>query len=958
MAVDHGDMIAGFLDAMRSAGVHIDTNGGHPIADGKLHRVKTTNPKRKGKLDAWYVYHSDDPASGAFGDYFAGVSDTWCSKKASELTPEERKAFATRMDEAKAERAADLARVQGEARAASASIWSAGTKASAEHAYLKRKDLPPYPGIRQLSGDVKYMIDGEAKVARSGNLIVPIFTPAGELASVQIIQPDGTKRYLKGTAKTGNYTSVGKGGDTVVVAEGWATAARIHQATGLTVFVAFDSGNLPAVAEAIRKKYPERTIIIAADNDRAKMPDGKIKNPGVEAAIKAAKAVKCRVAVPLFTAAELAKESGRPSDFDDLFQLEGLAAVREAFAAPLLPGSVPEFPVKAEAPASDEPPPHTEEPGGPDDTGEHFGGDEFFGGIEGGSAHPLAMFGSPHFRCLGVDGTTMFYQPADVSQIIQLPASAHSLANLMNLAPLQWWEMEFPGDKGGVNMNSAINACIRACKHKRKFTANNRVRGRGAWFEGDAPVFHAGDHLIVDGHGVPISLHDSKHVYSEGEGIPVDVGDPATTAEARRFLAICKSLRWASPLSAYMLAGFCVIAPVCGFLNWRPHVWVNGPAGSGKSTVMDKIIKAALGSTAISVVGNTTEAGVRNALEFDALPVIFDEVEPKDRDNQNRIRAIMDLARVASSEAEGMILKGTSGHGTKGYRARSMFVFASINTQVEGYADETRFTQLTLQKPDAATKEEEAANKAAYEKLKGEIVDLIDPAFARRLLARTIAHLPRLRDYVRIFTEAATTHLGMQRLGDQIGPMLAGAYLLNTTAPLTLETALEWIRKNDWADHSAKTAARDQDRFLQLMTSHMVRNATPEGGTWERTVGELIELTMGPDEVADDSGAYSRWVPNKAKVAAVQALGRLGIRTRKDESGWFVEVTTTGLEFKRRILHGTEWSGTNVRNLLKNVDGVIPGKGNRYFGAGCNTPFMSIPLNLVLGQREPGEDDE
>ncbi|TIN04626.1 MAG: hypothetical protein E5Y59_19285, partial [Mesorhizobium sp.] len=186
----------------------------------------------------------------------------------------------------------------------------------------------------------------------------------------------------------------------------------------------------------------------------------------------------------------------------------------------------------------------------------------------------------------------------------------------------------------------------------------------------------------------------------------VEMDSPVSTAEARKFLALSKSLRWVSPLSGYLLAGWCVVAPVCGFLKWRPHVWVNGPSGSGKSTVMDQIVKRCLAATALSVVGNTTEAGVRGALGMDALPIIFDEVEPKDQNNQNRIRAIMDLARVAASEGDGLILKGTANQKTKGFRARSMFVFASIVTQIEGYADESRITQLTLADPAQDTDEE------------------------------------------------------------------------------------------------------------------------------------------------------------------------------------------------------------------------------------------------------------
>lgn len=949
MPASESDTIADFLDAMRSAGVNIDTasnKGGHPIADGKLHRAAALGKKSKRNLHVWYILYVDDPASGAFGDYQAGISDTWTAKRGSQMTPEEKAALKKRMQDAQRERAEDLARVNAEAANAAEAILANCGKASPDHAYLARKDLPPFPGLRQLKSDVRYTIDGEEKRARGGNLVVPLFTPEGKVASVQIIQPDGTKRFLKGTAKAGNYTSIGKPSDRIIIAEGWSTAARCHQATGLCVIVAFDSGNLLPVAKSIRAKYPEAELIFAADNDRLVVQP--VNNPGVTKAREAAEAVKGLVAVPIF--ADGADEGA--TDFDDLARIDGLHAVKEALDG-ARPPNVVDLKTRArqdEAPPPDDAPPHDAMPDGPPSEPEAGWDEPEF------EANPLDDFGRPHFRCLGVDGRKCFYQPADVGQIIELDTASHKPENLMLLAPLQWWEVEFPGEKG-TDWKAAVNACIRACKHRRKFVSHKHVRGRGAWFEGDTAVFHAGDHLVIDGEPYGIPEHASRFVYDEGEGIPVALQNPADTAEARKLLQICKSLRWNSPLSGYLLAGFCVVAPVCGFLDWRPHVWINGPAGAGKSTVMDKIVKAALGSTAVSIVGNTTEAGIRAHLNMDALPIIFDESEPKDMHSQARIRAILDLARVASSEADGVILKGTSNQSTKGFRARFMAVFASINTQIEGYADETRFTQLTLAKPDTDTPEAAAAAKAHYEKLVSDMVDLLTPSFSRRLLARTILNLPTLREYVRVFTEAATLHLGTKRLGDQIGPMLAGAYLLNGTGHLTVEKALEWIRTNDWADHSAKSAAKDQDRFLSVITSHMVRYQTPEYGTWERTIGELIEMAAGPDTVREPSefGGFKE-VENKPRSAASAALARYGIRVYHDGASFMVDITTTYEGFKNKVLRGTEWAGTNIRNLLKNVEGAINGKGNRYFAPGVNTPYVTVPMAVILGERDPGEE--
>ncbi|RVH56248.1 toprim domain-containing protein [Sinorhizobium meliloti] len=942
---DLDEIISQFLDAMRSAGVNIDTGsrgGGHPRADGKLHRADALGKKQKKNGHIWYILHADGIAAGAFGDLQAGVEDTWSAKKPSSMTADEKAALKAQMKAAREQREAERAAGHARAAAASALIMKATTKADPEHPYLAKKGLAPFPGLRQLAADVKYEVDPEEekpRVARKGWLVVPVFSPEKELVGAQLIQPDGTKRFVKFMAKEGNYHSIGakpsEENGVICIGEGYATMARVHAATGYLCIVAFDAGNLGAVGAAIRKKYPRARIVITADNDRHTMTP--VENPGLTKAREAADKIKARVAFPVFEDGDLTS-----TDFDDLASLHGVEAVKATIESVINP-------------PREEPPPPSPEDYGAYDSDPVLEPDH---GRDAGPSEPaeelplIARFGEPHFKCLGVDGTTCFFQPANVSQVIELPASAMKGANMLRLAPLQWWEFEFPGKKEGVDWNAAVNACMNACLYRRKFVRTTAMRGRGAWFEGQSAIFHAGDHLLVDGEVTAIHKHDSKFVYDEGESIPVAIRNPATTEEARAFLNLCKSLRWEAPMSGYLLAGWCVVAAVCGFLGWRPHIWVNGPAGSGKSTVMDKIIKQLLDSTAISVVGATTEAGIRGALGMDALPIIFDESEPKDMQNQLRIKAILDLARVAASESRGKILKGTSNQNTKGYSPRSMFAFASINTQIEGYADETRFTQLTLAGPPQGTPEEEAAAKAHWEKLVSEMVALLTPDYSRRLLARTILNLSVLREYVTVFTAAATLHLGAQRLGDQLGPMLAGAYLLNTTKQVTVEKALEWIRANDWAEHTAKDSAKDVDRFIQHITSHMVRHQTPEGGTWERTVGELIEIAAyEEDQVHEETTSGYVLVTNKRKDAAIFALSRVGIKVRSVGTMEFVvDITSTHENFKR-LLAKTEWAGTKWRKILLMVPGAVGGVGNRYFSRWVNTPFVSLPIDALAGSQ-------
>lgn len=339
----YGDILEGFVDAMVSAGVNIDRSsrgGPHPIADGKMHRADALGKKTKRNAHVWYILHSDGlvPA-GAFGDHQAGIEDTWSAKTPSSMTVEEKRDLKERMKKAAAEKEAARNRMHAHAADQAASVLKATGKAPADHPYLAKKGLPVFPGLRVMKSDVRYTVadEEEPKIARAGNLVVPIFSPDTQLVGLQFIGGDGRKLFLKGMKKEGNYHSVGKppeeSNGVILIAEGYATAARLHEATGYLTIAAFDSGNLSPVGKAIRKKYPKARLVFAADNDR--MTVTPVENPGVTKAKEAAEAVSGRVSIPVFEDGDITR-----TDFDDLAQQFGLDRVRDTIEETINPEPV------------------------------------------------------------------------------------------------------------------------------------------------------------------------------------------------------------------------------------------------------------------------------------------------------------------------------------------------------------------------------------------------------------------------------------------------------------------------------------------------------------------------------------------------------------------------------------------------------------------------------------------
>lgn len=288
--------------------------------DGTLYRF-STNGKRMDQ-SGWYVLYDDgDVPAGAYGCWRSGISKTWCSKDTKSMTPAERSAHLQRMQAIAQQREADKAQRQQDAATAAAQRWEAALPAPADHPYLAKKGVHAH-GTR---------------VEPDGFLIVPMRDTNGKLWNIERINPANfkDKKGLLGGRRTGLYYSIGKPKGVLIVCEGFATGASIHEATGHAVAVAFNAGNLREVAQALHSKYPKLRLILAADDDA--FTDG---NPGITKATEAARAVRGHLIKPHFCGERNDKET----DFNDLHQRAGLDAVKACIESAAPVAQTPAFP--------------------------------------------------------------------------------------------------------------------------------------------------------------------------------------------------------------------------------------------------------------------------------------------------------------------------------------------------------------------------------------------------------------------------------------------------------------------------------------------------------------------------------------------------------------------------------------------------------------------------------------
>ena len=290
-----------FRDAIRAAGL-VPPDA---IEPGKLHRMPGIG--KAGSNSAAWCKLFDDGLGGVFGDFSSGLESSWQADREAKYSEAEIATFKARIAEERKQREAEEIKSKAEAKAKAAAIWQKGEAAPGDHPYLIRKGI-------QASGAKQY----------KDALLIPMRAD-GDLHSLQFIGPDGDKRFLTGGRVKGCYFSIGnpKGAAALCIAEGFATGATIHEATGYPVAVAFNAGNVGAVTKAMQAKFPDLALILCADDDT--QTDG---NPGMAAATEAARAVGGLLAVPDFG---IERPAGA-SDFNDMAALCGIESVRLAIA--------------------------------------------------------------------------------------------------------------------------------------------------------------------------------------------------------------------------------------------------------------------------------------------------------------------------------------------------------------------------------------------------------------------------------------------------------------------------------------------------------------------------------------------------------------------------------------------------------------------------------------------------
>ena len=538
------------------------------------------------------------------------------------------------------------------------------------------------------------------------------------------------------------------------------------------------------------------------------------------------------------------------------------------------------------------------------------------------------------FQCLGFNKDLYVYLPKGQKQVLTITASSHVERRLLTLAPQSFWLNTYPKEtKTGTTIDWGLAISnLYEMQHLQGVYDPRRVRGRGCWIDEDRVVIHLGDRVMVNRDEVEVGAVDSHFIYEQGPRLSKpDFNQPLDVTQSRWLLETAQMCRWEHPGAAAMLSGWVVLAPICGALSWRPHCWMVGGAGSGKSTILADFTKPLLGEMETSVLGASTEAGLRQALGSDAIPVLMDEAEQAQARDEERLQSIMELARASSSETGAKTLKGTANGTGQEYLIRSMFLLSSITSSLKQGSDKSRFLLLQLHNPANDTPEESEEFAKQWEQLRQRFAS-ITPEIGRRLIARTVARLPQLLREIQVFSDCAAKVFGSRRAGDQFGSLLAGAYSLTTDEEATQEIAMAFINQHDWEDFlEPARAAADHERCLSRILEHRVK--TGALGEPDVPLGELLEVSLGRTLHGEID-----------KTLADKLLQRCGVKVEKNDNALAILISANHTAIGK-VLERTPWSN-DWRTVLKQIPGadVTP---STYFRGGHQSRAIRIPAEQI-----------
>jgi hypothetical protein len=491
-------------------------------------------------------------------------------------------------------------------------------------------------------------------------------------------------------------------------------------------------------------------------------------------------------------------------------------------------------------------------------------------------------------------------QSKDILSILT-PTQLTKEADLFSLAPKAFWLDTFPkinadGIPCGIDKMRAGDTLIRACHDAGPFNPS-RVRGLGIWREGKQ---------IMQNLRGPLP-ESTRYTYIRFGSLP-DF-DNETQIDPNRVYDWLRQFNWADEGYATLLMGWTALAPICGALDWRTHVFIHGAKKTGKSTLIHGLTSL-LDPMAVVLDGTSTEAGIRQSIAADSRPVVLDEFES---DNQvSRMKNVLKLARSASS-GTAPIARGTPEGKALQFQVHSSFCFGAIIPIIGTAADRSRIVELELLKHNddenvrLAIEEGQAYFDAHRYAWCNYVIGLIDE------MTETFDILRR------------QIPSGDMRHKTNMVNLLGATFVTIHQRSPNEDEAKEWIDKH--ASLIASLAVAHEGDDAEECLNHLMEFVAEKDSP---SIGEM--LRQEKDRVGDHQEYHG------------PTLLKLGIKAMDD--GFLIAHEHSALN---KVFKDTLWSGGGWKNALKRLTGAKVGDQfrSRFAGGGVKRGVFIPYINIM-----------
>ncbi len=520
---------------------------------------------------------------------------------------------------------------------------------------------------------------------------------------------------------------------------------------------------------------------------------------------------------------------------------------------------------------------------------------------------------SSFFRPLGKFNLQHYFYNVQTREV--QPMGKFDTNLIVEIAPKPFWDANFaPYGRDNADWHECRSFLIQS-NNKKRFNPNS-IRGAGVWHDRGRTIVNTGRDIFVDGKKYS-DFTDSEYIYIASSNEFSIPENKLSVGECRQLIDTIEAFEWKNGITdAIFLAGWIVTSRIAAALPHRPHLWISGTAGTGKSTLMQRVVLPALGGAkrALALQGGSTEAGIRQTIGCDSVPVVFDEFETTETNkNSSQIKSVIDLLRQTWSQTCGRVAKGGSDGLSNLYQLNFAGLVSSIRVDLSEGADRSRFAVCELKK-HGSTKNKRKEIEEKYKRL--------DSEYGDRLFARSLSMIDVILESYEVFREVLSD-IGTSRFADQFGMLLAGYSSLISDDVISEEDARSFISTfMNFKDELEETIP-DEDECLSHLLESKLKYRNPETEEFEEEViGEIVQR-----------GTSKNCEPFSS------ILARHGMKV---ENGRLL-VSNTHLQMKS-IYADTKWKqwGRSLRRL--------PGAettGTKYIG-GSKTRCVAIPLECIL----------